>query len=750
MPSSSTITRPTTRSSLTYYKYVAVHAALFMSGLVLHQQQVPQVQAFGLVSVPSSPSSTSTPSLSSSSRGWHLRPLSTRNQEQNDLSSISMPTSTSTTTALHAAAKLTSSGGRKPGQGDKITTDDSTDVVDDDGAGTVVRQYRPKPAGPSECRLTVIQITDVYTLEHLASLKTLVEDIRAKSPGAKVVCMLTGDFLSPYLLSSVDKGKGMMNALNKIPLDYLTWGNHEADIPNEFLCQHVYNFKGTWLNSNMLDHKAMDGQDEFDVVDLCSPDGTNERKVGLVALLSNDPKLYAHFKGGAFGGATLDDPWETLEKMKIKLMSDDTDPSIKCDTILPLQHLYVPDDYKTCQNFDFPVILSGHDHHRVDEVVDGTRLLKPGMDGIYATVMDMSWSDSTVEGNKPTISARFVKTSDWVPDEKLEEENERAYDVLAPLRNTELAKVPPVFEPLSSSRSRAEVCTMGLYICALLRSSLNLSRNLDQKIDAVLLMGGNIRGGRDYEDGSYFSLEALEEEIKNDEVLGVVPMPGWLLSEGVTATHAGDPIPGWMQYDNGVLEDFENEKILQVGGKPLDPNKVYRVATKISDLTNGQSPPWTKYYKEHPELLPPKGAYINIQAELMSYFAQNLWRRIWESMTEEIGEDCTAKYDEEQEIVLEKDCNPELRLELLDNDGDGVVGVEEIQDALQNIAGINVDPRETTLAEFVHDVADATNSGKVTIEDLEVFCDEMVDITEREKLGQIMSSNSTETVTAEQ
>ena len=236
--SSSTSTRRS-RRSLSYCKYVAVHAALFMSGLVFHHHhnhhhyhQVLQVQSFGLESVPSSPTtkrlSMWSSSSSSSTRGWHLRPLlSTRNhgRQQNDQSS------SSTTTALHAAARLTkSSGGRKPGQGDKITTDDSTDVVDDDGAGTVVRQYRPKPAGPSECRLTVIQITDVYTLEHLASLKTLVEDIRAKSPGAKVVCMLTGDFLSPYLLSSVDKGKGMMNALNKIPLDYLTWGNHEGTV----------------------------------------------------------------------------------------------------------------------------------------------------------------------------------------------------------------------------------------------------------------------------------------------------------------------------------------------------------------------------------------------------------------------------------------------------------------------------------------------------------------------------------------
>ena len=44
-------------------------------------------------------------------------------------------------------------------------------------------------------------------------------------------------------------------------------------------------------------------------------------------------------------------------------------------------------DERTCREFDFPVIMSGHDHHRVDRVVEGTRLLKPGMDAHYAIVM---------------------------------------------------------------------------------------------------------------------------------------------------------------------------------------------------------------------------------------------------------------------------------------------------------------------------------------------------------------------------
>lgn len=348
-----------------------------------------------------------------------------------------------------------------------------------------------------------------------ASVKTLLADTREKSKGSKVISMMTGDFLAPYLLSSVDRGRGMMHALSSIPIDYLTWGNHEADIAHKTVCKHVRDFPGVWLNSNMLDHEAMDAQQEYEVIDVCSPDGTNRRKVGLVAVLSDDPALYAHFKPpGAFGGATIDDPWMTLRRLQEKLHG----PEHNVDTIIPLQHTYVPDDHKTCREFDFPVVLSGHDHHRVDEVVEGTRLLKPGMvrmirniltllrladfgtwfsfypnsvsqDSVYATVLELIWPDGDTEGNKPKINASFVKTGDWEPDPILAEENERACkcllllclvfsfsitvfadsfstfahfedDALEPLRNTELARVPPPFEPLSSVNSRGKVCTM--------------------------------------------------------------------------------------------------------------------------------------------------------------------------------------------------------------------------------------------------------------------------------------------------
>jgi 2',3'-cyclic-nucleotide 2'-phosphodiesterase (5'-nucleotidase family) len=108
-------------------------------------------------------------------------------------------------------------GGRAPGQDDQVLSSD---------------EWEPTPCGPEEARLTIIQITDTYTLENLASVKTLVADIKAKAEGSTVISAMTGDFLSPYLLSSVDRGQGMMNALARIPIDYITWGNHEVS-PDE-------------------------------------------------------------------------------------------------------------------------------------------------------------------------------------------------------------------------------------------------------------------------------------------------------------------------------------------------------------------------------------------------------------------------------------------------------------------------------------------------------------------------------------
>jgi Ca2+-binding EF-hand superfamily protein len=207
------------------------------------------------------------------------------------------------------------------------------------------------------------------------------------------------------------------------------------------------------------------------------------------------------------------------------------------------------------------------------------------------------------------------------------------------------------------------------------------------------------------------------------------------LSKAVSETHAGDPIPGWFQYDIDVEESFVEGSsgpsiVTRVGGFPLDLDRMYRVATKVSDLTNGQSPTLTDYYKSHPELLPPKGAYVNIYSELMSYFSRNLWRRIWDAAESEMMEQVSMADGEE---LCDDECFAEDRLEVLDKEHSGVISLQDIVIALRDIVGISVDESEDTLAQYVHSFADIDNDGKITVRDLELFCEEIPKIYERDK-----------------
>ena len=88
--------------------------------------------------------------------------------------------------------------------------------------------------GEETARIRIVQITDVYTLKNFPHVKTLIGEKKSEMDelGGKTISMLTGDFLAPYLLSSFDKGQGMVNILNKTPIDYVIWGNHEHDLGN--------------------------------------------------------------------------------------------------------------------------------------------------------------------------------------------------------------------------------------------------------------------------------------------------------------------------------------------------------------------------------------------------------------------------------------------------------------------------------------------------------------------------------------
>lgn len=518
----------------------------------------------------------------------------------------------------------------------------------------------------SACTLRIVQITDVYVLDNFPSLRTLIKEktleLRHKC-GGQTISMLTGDFLAPYLLSSIDMGVGMMKMLNGTPIDYLTWGNHEDDIPHKEVMKREREYTGVWINTNMKTHESFADstcQVEEEIIEVESLDGSNKRRIGLIGLLSNSPSLY---RPGAFGGAKIEDPWEVMAIYKKKLEQK------ACDVVVPLCHLYEPQDEKTCRDFDFPVVLSGHDHHVVDRLVEGTRLLKPGQDGIKAVILDLSWP--TASSNRtPVIEYEIVNVADWPPDEALKKVAEDSYKVLDPLRRTELTQVSASYRPLSSVQARGQRVSMGTFLLSRIRDAMNMDMPLGERyVDCALLKGGNIRGGREYKDDEHINLEVLQTEIEEVKQILVVPVPGSVLRVGLRETF-GAPNPGWMQYDDEVELD-DDGYVVSIGKQPLDPERVYKVATIVDFWRKRDAPSIGQYFEDHPEKLPEPDSGRPVHALLLNFFAMQLWTRIWKELGLNSGDES---------------IEPEA-FKALDADGDGVVSKEDLKNKLQQVSG---------------------------------------------------------------
>merc|ERR1719191_1152703 len=219
-------------------------------------------------------------------------------------------------------------------------------------------------------------------------------------------------------------------------------------------------------------------------VEVMSADGTNVRKVGMIGVLTN-----AGYKPGAFKGAVIEDPWEVMTRYKEKLEKEDS-----CDLVLPLCHLYEPQDEHTAQILDFPVILSGHDHHIVNKVVNGTRILKAGADAHHCVVLDITWEHA---GDcAPKVEAEVIKVADFKPDAELSLLVKQSYSVLDSLQKTQLTVVPKKFRPLSSEGARDRRCSMGTYMCSQFRDALNMEFPEDQQIcDCCIIKAGSCPRG---------------------------------------------------------------------------------------------------------------------------------------------------------------------------------------------------------------------------------------------------------------
>ena len=221
----------------------------------------------------------------------------------------------------------------------------------------------PGASATRQVALTILQLNDVYEITPvsggkeggLARVATLRNELLAENPNTLTV--LDGDLFSPSALGTAKvggerlQGKQIVATMNRVGLDYATFGNHEFDIQESAFLDRLKESRFAWISSNVFDKRRMrfPGVMENRVVELRSPGGTTVR-IGLFGLTLDSNQA---------GYVTYGDVLETA-RAQVAALRDRT------DILIALTHLSAADDVALAQAVPgIDLILGGHEHENM-------------------------------------------------------------------------------------------------------------------------------------------------------------------------------------------------------------------------------------------------------------------------------------------------------------------------------------------------------------------------------------------------
>ncbi|HEY1696488.1 MAG TPA: 5'-nucleotidase C-terminal domain-containing protein [Polyangiaceae bacterium] len=462
--------------------------------------------------------------------------------------------------------------------------------------------------------LRILQINDVYSLEALPRFATLVKEHTARDPADRTLVVVAGDFLAPSILSSLDGGRGMVDCLNTIGVTHVTFGNHEDDIHPPELRARIRELHATWLGTNVRGFEPR--LPLRDVVEVGAPGGRTVR-VGIVGVVMDDAAVY---RGVPFGGATLDPPNAAVLCEATALVADG------CATIVAMTHQPIPDDRTLAHAAGaarIAVVVGGHEHVPFLETIDGTPIVKTGMDATKAAIIDLVWpAEAPANGapDVPRVTVRLEETSIHAEDPDLRRRVDGHMAQVHLLETATLMVLAPG-ETLSSVGVRSRPASFATLLCSFLRDAL--------AADACLFNAGGIRASREYVER--FTYGDLKAEVPFDNEIVAVLMAGGVLRDAIAASRAQSPgeSGAYLHADDRVVVDEPSHVVTAVAGAPLDEGRLYCVAI-VRNLLAGMDhiEPLVRFASDPRSVIPPPGSGRDVKIVLVDAFAHALWRRL--------------------------------------------------------------------------------------------------------------------------
>ncbi|MBX3192954.1 MAG: 5'-nucleotidase C-terminal domain-containing protein [Labilithrix sp.] len=507
--------------------------------------------------------------------------------------------------------------------------------------------------------LRIIAVNDVYALDNLPRLRTLVEHWTNEKPADQTIVTLAGDFVSPSLLSSLDYGRGMVDCMNAVGVTHAVLGNHEDDIDIAELGARVRELRAKCLGTNV---RGFDPPlPTHDILEI--ERAGRVLRVGLVGVVMDDANAY---RRPPFGGDKLESPQPAALRESTRLLREEG-----CACVIAITHQTIAADRALARaGARMPVIVGGHEHQIIVEEVDGTQIVKAGADAHHAAVIDLVWT----EGDDPVVLVRMESTADYAEDAGV---RARVEEHLAPVHEFESIRLVDLApgEELSSVGTRARQTTMGTFVCSNLRDAF--------EAQGCLFNGGGIRGMRVHEHELTYG--DLQTEVPFDNPVVVVRMPGRVIRDAVAESRSRAPAEfgGFLQVDDRMTVDAAGV-VTAVDGAPIDLDAEYRIAI-VRALFDGldANTALTAFARAHPELIPPADSGRETKLVLVDCLALDLWKRLGAFSSLDRDGDGAITRDELAAALGTKASSLATRvlMDALDRDGDGAVTRDEADEA---------------------------------------------------------------------
>ena len=455
---------------------------------------------------------------------------------------------------------------------------------------------QPKLIDDGKINFTLLQLNDVYEISPLeggkvggmARIATLKKQLIKENNNT--FTFMAGDFLSPSLLSTIKyngqriNGKQMIEAMNAVGFDLVTFGNHEFDLSKGELQERLNESNFAWTSANARQkvsgetypfYKERNGIKEFvsdtHIIEVKDADGTTIKIGFFSVILPSNPKNYVVYT-------------DALEQAKRAYAS----LKQRADIVFGLTHLKIEDDKKIAALLpDIPLIMGGHEHTNMLVEVGNTKIAKADANAKTAYIHRIDYNKKK---KTYSLTSELKPINEELPNDSNTQAVVDKWNVILDKQILEIVSNPTeiihnAMVPLDGRDTpiRSVQTNLGQLIAR------SMAYGFNEEVDCALVNGGSIRLD-----------DQLIGEINSIDIFRVLPFGGGILKVDIKGKLLKEVLDYGMSragkgaYLQRYLAEFDTDSNTWIiNNKPLDIDKIYKVA--FSDyLLKGYDIPFLK------------------------------------------------------------------------------------------------------------------------------------------------------------